>query len=211
MKQQILDALNWRYATKKFDKDRKILPSDWDTLLESLRLSPSSYGVQPWKFVIVDNLETREKLKLAAWGQEQITSADKLVVLCSLNKFDEAAINKHLENTAKTKNVKLEDLTGYKQMLLGLTKNSEPNLQSWMEKQVYIALGFLLETAALLQIDACPMEGFDKNKFNEILGLDQMGLTSVVVATLGFRSSEDVNANQAKVRYAADEVLVEVK
>lgn len=211
MNQQIINSLSWRYATKKFNKDKKISSNDWETLIESLRLSPSSYGVQPWKFVVVENWEIREKLREAAWGQEQITGAEKLVVLCRLDNFDEVAIDRHLENTAKTNKVKIEELVGYKQMLQNLLKNSQNDLQAWMEKQVYIALGFLLETAAILHVDACPMEGFSKDKFDEILGLKQMGLASVVVATVGHRSAEDVNAGMAKVRFPIEDVVVEVK
>ncbi len=211
MNQQITTALNWRYATKKFDKDRKISTENWQTLLDSLRLAPSSYGLQPWKFVVVENQEVREKLKEAAWGQEQIVSADKLVVLCRLKKLDEAVIDKHIENTASTRKTNVESLAGYKQMLLGLLGRSEFELQSWMDKQVYISLGFLLESAALLEIDACPMEGFAKEKFDEILGLSEFGVASTVVATLGYRSAEDQSATNSKVRFLEKDLVIEVK
>lgn len=211
MNQQVATALNWRYATKKFDKDRKIPLDEWESLVESLRLAPSSYGLQPWKFVVVESQEIREKLKEAAWGQEQIVSADKLVILCRLKKLDEAAIDRHIENTASTRKMNVESLAGYKQMLLGLLGRSELELQSWMDKQVYISLGFLLESAALLRIDACPMEGFAKDKFDEILGLSELGLASTVVAALGYRSPEDQSAANPKVRFLKKDLMIEVK
>ncbi|NTU46545.1 NAD(P)H-dependent oxidoreductase [Candidatus Roizmanbacteria bacterium] len=208
MNNQILSALNWRYATKQFDPTKKIDAEILQTLTEAIRLSPSSYGLQPWKFLIVTNPEIREKLKAAAWGQPQITDASHLVVFTRRTDVNEAFVNRFIESTAEIRGIQSNDLDGLKQILLGYLKNATPAyLQEWTAKQVYIPLGILLETAALLKVDACPMEGFDNKKFDEILGLHERNLSSVVLCALGYRASDDKYATLAKSRFEKEEVI----
>jgi len=212
IKTQIKEALNWRYATKLFDPTRKIVKEDIDILKESLRLSPSSFGLQPWKFLFIENKDLREKLKSASWGQKQITSASHLVVLCAKTDIDNNYIKKFIESISKIRNIPLEQLKENEEMIINFRKNAGNSfIENWTKKQVYIALGFLLETAALLQIDACPMEGFEANKFDEILDLKNKGLTSAVVCTLGYRSNNDKYAKLKKARFSPEQLIEEIK
>jgi nitroreductase len=208
----IIKKLEWRYATKEFDRVKKVSDEDMHVLLEAARLAPSSYGLQPWKFIVVENSELREKLKEAAWNQGQITDASHLVVLCRLSVLDEAHVQRYVEKTAEVRSVALEDLSGFKNMMIGDIQNrSKEGLEQWMAKQVYIALGFMLHTAAQMQIDTCPMEGFDPKRFDEILELDKMGLNSVVLCAIGYRKHSDSFAQAKKARFHKDEVVHVIK
>ncbi len=204
----IIKNLEWRYATKDFDANRKVSEEEIHVLLESARLAPSSYGLQPWKFIVVENKEIRERLKAAAWNQGQITEASHLVVLCRLNALDEAHVQRYVEKTAEVRLVSLEDLSGFKNMMMGDIKNrTKEGLETWMAKQVYIALGFMLHTAAIMKIDTCPMEGFDPKQFDDILGLEKMGLNSVVLCAIGYRKETDKTSLMKKTRFSKEEVV----
>lgn len=208
---QIIDALNWRVATKKFDAAKKIPQADLDELLESLRLAPSSYGLQPWAFYVVENPELREKMKEASYGQGQVTDASHLVVLCARTKMDETDVARYIEEIAKVRGVKVEDLKSYHDMMAGsIARHTPEALTVWNQKQVYIALGTLLTAAAAKQIDACPMEGFAPDRVDEILGLTEKGLTATVLCPLGYRAADDDYAKQKKVRFGKDEVIVRI-
>lgn len=208
----IIEALQWRYATKVFDTNKKLSEEQKSVLLESLRMSASSYGLQPWKFVVVTNPEVRMKLKEAAWGQPQITDSSELIVLCVKKNIDSALVDTWMQSIAKQRGVEVETLKGYADMINGSLAGRTPEAaKEWASRQVYIALGTLLTAAAVLEIDACPMEGFDNKKFDEILGLDAMGVESRVLAAVGFRSPEDKMANLPKARFPKEDVVVEVK
>ena len=202
--------LQWRYATKKFDSTKKIPVQEMTDLLEALRFSPSSFGLQPWKFVIVRNSGLREQLKKHAWNQSQITDADTLIVFCVLKNMDEKYIKNFTSYVAQVRGVSKESLSSHEQMMLGFlkSKNAEAVLQ-WMKNQVYIALGVFLAECASRTIDSCPMEGFDAIKFDEILGLSQEGLESVVLCTVGYRAEDDQYAKLAKVRFEKSEVFID--
>ena len=170
MKNNVIEKLNWRYATKMFDKSKKISDDDLNILIESLRLTPSSFGLQPWKFVLVKNIDLREKIKDASYGQIQMTDASDLIVLCAKETLTEDDVVKITGNNE-----------GYKNMIMGSIKNkSNDEILNWNAKQVYLALGFLLETAATMNIDACPMEGFDNTKVGDKL-IKNRGEASVKV------------------------------
>lgn len=197
MKNNVIEKLNWRYATKMFDKSKKISDDDLNILIESLRLTPSSFGLQPWKFVLVKNIDLREKIKDASYGQTQMTDASDLIVLCAKETLTEDDVVKITGNNE-----------GYKNMIMGGIKNkSNDEILNWNAKQVYLALGFLLETAAIMNIDACPMEGFDNTKVDEILGLNEKGLKSVVICPVGYRSEDDKYANNPKFRFPQSELV----
>jgi nitroreductase len=210
--EQLLGQLNWRYATKQFDPNRKISAQDWAALEEALLLTPSSGGLQPWKFIVVTDPATRARLRAAAYGQAQITEASHLVVLASKNDFNEADVDAHLKNVAKAQGVELEKLTPLRNMLVGGIVNSmdETARNAWARNQVYIALGNLLTSAAAFGIDACPMEGFDRAQFDEILGLKVEGLASAVIATFGYRAATDKHAQAPKVRFPKEQVFLQV-
>jgi nitroreductase len=206
----IVRQLNWRYATKKFDPSRKIQTPDWKTLEQALILSPSSGGLQPWKFFVVTDAAVRTKLRAAAWNQAQVTDASHLVVFAARVGFDAADVQRHIERTADVRGVTLESLEGYKNMMLGVVNRPAAQVDAWAARQPYIALGNFLSAAAMLGIDACPMEGFDPAQFNEILGLDKKGYTAVVIATAGYRADDDGYAKLAKVRYSSEDVITNV-
>ena len=202
--------LNWRYATKKFDSSKKISKQEFAELLEVLRFSPSSCGLQPWKFIIVHDSVLRQKLRPHAHNQPQVTDADTLIIFCALKTMDEKYVKNYVDLMAKVRGVTKESLIGYEQMMLALIKSKNPEaLSQWMKNQVYIALGFLLSECSHRKIDACPMEGFDHKKFDEILELPKEGLESVVLCAIGYRSVDDHYADLKKVRFNQNEVFID--
>jgi nitroreductase len=209
---QLLEQLNWRYATKQFDPNRKISTADWATLEEALTLSPSSGGLQPWKFIVVTDPAMRAKLAPASYGQPQITAASHLVVFAARNNFSEADVDAHIRHTASVRGAPVEALAPFREMLVGgiVKANDEPARNAWARNQTYIALGNLLTSAALLGIDACPMEGFDRAQYDEILGLKAKGYGSAVIATLGYRSPVDKYAEALKVRFPREQVITRI-
>jgi nitroreductase len=207
--QQLLERLNWRYATKLFDPNRKISAADWDTLEEALILSPSSGGLQPWKFIIVTDPAVRGKQLPASYGQAQITNASHLVVFASKNNLSEADVDAFIRHIGSVRGATVEALAPFREMLVGgiVKAQDEPARNAWARNQAYIALGNLLTSAALLGIDACPMEGFDRAQYDEILGLKVMGYASAVIATLGYRSPADLYASARKVRFPRERLI----
>jgi nitroreductase len=199
---QLIDALQWRYATKTFDPARKIPAETWTALENSLVLSASSFGIQPYRFIVVNDRATRERLLPHAWGQAQIVDASHLVVFAARTSVTATEINGFIARIAATRGVPVESLDGYKGMMTGmlLSEGFQPLAPHWAARQAYIALGNLLTSAALLGVDACPMEGFAPAEFDRILDLPAQGLTAAVACTLGYRSSGDKYATLAKVR-----------
>jgi nitroreductase len=210
--QQLLEQLNWRYATKQFDPTRKINAHDWAALEQALLLSPSSGGLQPWKFLVITNPEMRAKLRPASYGQAQITDASHLVVLAARNDLTEADVDAHIKNITKIQGAPGEALAPLRNMLLGgLVKSQDAaGRAAWARNQTYIALGNLLTSAAVLGIDACPMEGFDRAQYDEILGLKAQGYTASVIATLGYRAATDKYAQAPKVRFSREQVFAHI-
>jgi nitroreductase len=208
----LINQLNWRYATKQFDPQRKISAPVWATLEEALRLSPSSGGLQPWKFVVVTDPAMRARLKPASYGQAQISDASHLVVFVSKNNFSEADVDAHLKHVAEVQGVPFEALAQLRGMLVGgiVQSMDESARNAWARNQTYIALGNLLTSAALLGIDACPMEGFDRAQYDEILGLKAQGLASAVIATFGYRSAADKYAHAPKVRFQKNQLFIQI-
>lgn len=209
---QLLGQLNWRYATKQFDSQRKISPETWSALEDALVLSPSSGGLQPWAFFVVNDPAVREKLLPASYGQTQVTQASHLVVFAAKTNFDEADVDAHLERTAQLRGIPLESLAPFRAMLVGGIVNAmdQTTRQGWAARQAYIALGNLLTSAALLGIDACPMEGFVPAQYDEILGLTEKELSTAVICTLGYRAEADAYASLPKVRFPEEKVLFHI-
>lgn len=209
MKQQINEALEWRYATKAFDPSQKISESDWKTLESSLVNAPSSFGLQPWKFLVVQNQEIREKLKPVSWNQTQVTDSSHYVVFLYKEKMDEDHINKFIQRTAEIRQTPVEALAGYRDMMIdNLVKGPRSQtIDVWAQKQAYIAMGFLMETASLLKIDACPMEGIDPAAYDKILGLEGSGWKTAATVALGYRDGSDKYATAKKVRFQTEDVV----
>jgi len=208
----LLTQLNWRYATKQFDPNRKIDSQTWTALEEALVLTPSSFGLQPWKFMVITDAATREQLVPASWGQRQVADASHLVVFAIKNNLSEADIDAYLNRIVVVRGGARDSLNGYRDMMVGslLTGRDAAARRNWASNQVYIALGNFLTSAALLGVDACPMEGFEPTKYDEILGLKPQGLSTVVAAAAGYRAPSDKYAGVKKVRFPKTDVLVEV-
>lgn len=203
-----IEKLNWRYATKKFDPNMKLSEKDLDTISEILRMSASSFGLQPWKFIIISNQEVKAKLQNHSWNQKQIVDCSHLIVFCGLKKFNDHHIDRFINDTAKTRGQDLKGLDGYKQIIKDFfSKKSKDEVSSWVKNQVYLALGSLLTSCAELGIDACPMEGFIQSEYDKVLELDKHGLTSACICPVGFRAGDDEFASLAKVRYPKEQVI----
>ncbi len=204
----IIENLKWRYATKQFDPSKKITKENLETLLEGVQLSASSYGLQPYQISVVEDKETREKLKTAAWDQNQLTDASQVIVFANLKKLDEAYVDNYISNIAATRAMKVGDLKGMADMIKNSTLQMPAEKQNeWAQKQCYLALGFLLNTAAHLKIDVCPMEGFSAGDFDKILGLEEKGLHTAVIACVGYRHEEDKYQHAAKVRKSTEDLF----
>jgi nitroreductase len=203
-----IQRLNWRYATKRFDPSKKISPQDWFILEESLRLSPSSFGLQPWKFIVITNDKIKQQLKPVSWNQSQITDCSHLVVLTTLNSIDEAYISRFIQSIAVTRSTTLESLQGYKDMMIkSLLSKTKDQQQEWAQKQVYIAMGNLMTTAAVLKIDSCPLEGIEPKKYDEILNLQNGTYGTKAAVAIGYRHQEDKYQFAKKVRFSTEELF----
>lgn len=200
---------NWRYATKKFDASKKISNDDLEILKEAIRLSSSSYGLQPYKVLIVENPELRAKIQPAAWGQTQIVDASHLFIFANMTNLGEKDIDKYVNNIAETRGIPVENIAGYGDFMKSkIASLPEDVKNTWTAKQTYLALGNLLNAAAELQIDATPMEGFEPEKVNEILGLNELGLNASLIATVGYRHEEDATQHNLKVRKSKKELFI---
>ncbi|ABB57689.1 NAD(P)H-dependent oxidoreductase [Synechococcus elongatus] len=205
----LLDALNWRYAVKAFDPDRKIPAETWEVLQQALILTPSSYGLQPWKIIQVESPELRSQLREQSFNQGQVTDASHLIVFLARTSLTEAEVDRLIELTATTRSVAAEKLAGYRQMMIGdlVQGPRQAVIQYWAANQAYIALGNFLTAAALLGVDTCPLEGIIPTAYDEILQVKDSGYQTVVAAVAGYRSASDGYADLAKVRYPATELL----
>lgn len=200
---------NWRYATKKFDTTKKISKQDLETLKEAIRLSASSFGLQPYRVLIIENPELRAKLQTAAWGQSQIVDASQLIVFANITNFGETEIDVSIANTTKTRGLPADALKGYGDFMKSkIVALPEDVRNTWASKQTYLALGNLMNAASELKIDVTPMEGFEPAQVNEILGLGKLGLNATLLATIGYRHEEDATQHYAKVRKSNEELFI---
>lgn len=204
-----LQQLNWRYATKQYDTSKKLTDEQRHLIMETMRLSPSSFGLQPWKFIHVTTPELRQKLREAAWGQSQVTDAAEFFVIASKTSMDQAYVDHFLQVVADTQGKPVEEFKGLHEMISGSVQARQSMIAEWNARQVYIPVGFALAVAAEHGIDAGAMEGFDAQKFDEILGLKEQGLASRVLLGFGFRSPDDKYQHAKKVRFPAEEVFIE--
>jgi len=205
----VLEALQWRYATKKFDPAKKIPADTWTALEQALVLAPSSYGLQPWKFVVVDNPALRQKLSAASWGQTQPVDCSHYVVFAHRKNLSAADIDRYIDRIVEVRGGAKETLKGYRDIMVGNTEKARVGgtLDVWMGHQVYIALGQFMAAAALLGVDTCPMEGLEPPKYDEILGLAALGYSTLCACAAGYRSADDKYARAPKVRFAHHEVV----
>ena len=203
----LINDLNWRYATKAMNGGT-VSEEKLNAILDATNLTASSYGLQPYTIMVVSNEEVKIQLQAAAYGQVQVGSSSHVLVFCVPTKLIPDDAKTFIENIAATRGIPLEALAGYQGMITGTINGmNEVQQQAWSAKQAYIALGTALIAAAEQKVDACPMEGFDAVKFDEILGLEAKGLKSVVILPIGFRSPEDATANYKKVRKATSDMF----
>ena len=200
---QLLDSLNWRYATKTFDASKKIPVATWKALEETLILSPSSFGLQPYRFLVVTDPALRAKLQPHSWNQTQVVDASHYVVFAARTAMTEAEVDRFLDRVVEVRGIPRESLEGYRGMMYGslLSPGAESRIPHWAALQAYIALGNLMTSASLLGVDTCAIEGFAPAEYDALLGLKEQGYASVVCCALGYRSAEDKYAGLAKVRF----------
>ena len=205
--EQTLEQLKWRYATKKFDPNKKIDEATWKTLEQSLVLSPSSFGLQPWQFFVVRNPEIRQQLLAHSWGQTPVVDASHLVVFAIDKDLNDGDVDRYIQRMAEVQQVPAENLEGFAKVVKGFLSNPNFDVNEWSTKQTYIALGFFMTCAAMMKIDTLPMEGFVPAKYDEVLGLEEKGYKSVVLCPVGYRADDDKYAGKPKVRYSTEQVV----
>ncbi len=203
----LLETLTSRYATKQFDATKKVSDEDWNILSESLRLAPSSYGLQPWKFILVKNPAIRKELRTASWNQGQVEDASHFVVFTTLRNIDEAYVRKYIESIALARGTTAEALKGFEDMMIGGVVNGIADKLAWTQRQSYIAMGFLGLSAALLGIDTTMMEGLSPQEYDRILELEDTPYTTVAAVALGYRHADDAYAMAPKSRFETSEVV----
>lgn len=204
----LIKALTWRYATKKFDSGRKLDEQQLAELLDVYRLTATSFGLQAGKLLVIEDPALRAELQPHAWGQSQITEASHLLVLCHRKSLGEKDVDEYMELVARTRGSEASAVAGFGDVIKqSIGQMSAQRQETWLSRQVYIALGKLLFACALKGIDACPMEGFVPDEFNRILELDKQGLTAVALLPIGFRHAEDAYSAAAKVRKPLAELV----
>lgn len=203
------ERLQWRYATKQFDPNRSIEPEVWQALEDALVLSPSSFGLQPWKFLVVEDPVVRQQLRAASWGQSQITDSSKLVVFLGLRTVTIADIDRYLARTGEVRGLPVATFDGYRKVLVNFIEKgwAAKDLAGWNARQVYIALGQFMTAAAMLGVDTCPMEGIDMGAYDRVLGLADSPFTTLCSCTAGHRAATDKYAAVPKVRYPQEQVI----
>lgn len=206
----IIQALEWRYATKKFDATKKLSDQQIEMVKDILRLTPSSFGLQPWKFIIISDEATKKSLVEHSWGQQQVADASHVIIMCRSNVEPKDMVGHYIKDVMEKTWASSDDLAGYSNMMLWFLSNLTPDAQHiWADKQIYIALGNLMTGLATLEIDSCPMEGFLPEKYDEILGLKEKWLSSVLVLPIGYRHADDDYARKPKIRYDNEEIFSE--
>lgn len=204
-------SLEWRYATKKFDSTQMISDIDISTIKDILRLTPSSFGLQPWKFVILKNKDIQQKLVEHSWGQNQVVDASHVIVFCRKNTLDESFVQEYIDDYLATIQAPEWTLDWYKDMMNGvLSGMTSEQKEIWADKQIYIALGSLMTALSDMKIDACPMEWFLAPKYDEILGLQEKGVSSVVVLPIGYRTTDDKQGTVPKIRFKNEDLFIEM-
>jgi nitroreductase len=207
----ILDALEWRYAVKKFDDKASLTEQQILEVKNAFNLSASSYGLQPYKMIVVQNPDLKEKLVPASYGQKQISQSAALLVFAVRTDFGMDYIDQYFEDMSVKRQIPLENLEGYKNFMKGSFANkSQEEIWSWSVKQVYLTMGHMLASLAAMKIDACPMEGIDPNAYDKILDLEAKQLKTIVAMPIGVRATDDATASALKVRKDLSEIIIEL-
>lgn len=204
--------LKWRYAVKKFDPARKIPPDTWEALEQSLVLTPSSFGLQPWKFLVITDQTTKEKLVPLSWRQTQPADCSHFVVFAARTTLSERNVDDYVARVAEVRGVPPDSLAGFRKMMIGTLVPPKPGfeIKHWASLQAYIALGNFMTSAAVIDVDTCPMEGIEPAKYDELLGLSDSGFATIVACAAGYRAADDKYAAVPKVRFPAEVVVQRV-
>ncbi len=210
--ESLLSHMQWRYAVKKFDTTRHITSEHWKILEQAMALSPSSYGLQPWKFLVVQDKAVRQRLFQASMGQRKVIECSHLVVFASRTDITTEDIERWLARLAELRSIPEAELARMRKTMAGdlVTGPRHAIAADWAKRQTYLALGIFLAGAAMTGIDTCPMEGFDPKAYDDILGLSALGYATAVIATAGFRSPQDASADEPKVRFPMNDVIVTI-
>lgn len=204
----IIDSLNWRYATKVFDRTKKVSKDDLNEIIEAFRLTSSSFWLQAWKLLVIQNQDVKDSLVEHSWWQKQVSDCSDLLVFCRFEDVWDDYVDKYIDKISKTRWIALTDLDWFSNMLKWTVNSMNLNSRwEWMAKQLYIAMGNLLTVLALKKIDSCPMEWFIKDKYDEILNLKEKWLKSVLVLPIWYRSEDDKYANLKKVRFDRENIV----
>jgi nitroreductase len=205
--EHLLAALNWRYATKHFDADKKIPADVWTALEKTLVLTPTSFGLQPYKFFVVENPSKRAELFAHSWHQKQVVDASHYVVFTARTHLTEADVDKFINRAIAVRQLPADALDRYRDVIIKDVVHGGRGTHAWATHQTYIALGNLMTAAAMIGVDASPMEGLAPKEYDKILGLENSGYATVVACALGYRSVHDKYAGMAKIRFEAKEVI----
>jgi nitroreductase len=207
--EQISQQLHWRYATKKFDPTRTIPDDLWQILEQSLVLTPSSFGLQAWKFIVVRDPEMRQKFVEYSWGQKQVADASHVVVFTIKKNIDADYVDHYIARMSEVQGTPIDALQGFSDVVKGFLTQmpDQAAIDTWSAKQVYIALGQFMSCAAMLNIDTCPMEGINPSKYDEVLGLSEQGYSTMVICPAGYRATDDKSAARPKVRFPIEEMV----
>jgi len=206
----VIDALNWRYAVRQFSEE-KIDDEKLDELLSATRLSPTSYGLQPYRLIVVSDPNVRKKLLPYSMGQNKVVDSSHLIVFAAKTDIDDEMVDRYIHSVAETRGISTAELDGFAEHVKHVFSNMDAGEKhAWAHQQVHIALGTLLTTAALMKIDSCPMGGFESEGFDRVLGLDSLGLESSVICAVGVRHPNDSSALLPKVRFSHSEMVYAV-
>jgi len=206
-----IDNLKWRYAVKKFDHHKILSDNQINILKQAFNLTATSYGLQPIKLVVVKNKDIQKELVLHSWNQQQVSQASHILVICVDTKLDETDVEKYFERVKEIRNTPDEIINSFKEYLkTTISGKTTEDLLSWGKNQAYLALGNLLTVCANEKIDSCPMEGFIPEKYDEVLGLKEKNLSSVLVLPVGYRAEDDIMTQQKKVRKNIDEIVIDI-
>lgn len=206
-----IDSLKWRYAVKKFDNTKHLSDDKIETLKEAFNLTATSYGLQPSKLLIIKNKSIKKDLVAHSWNQQQVEDASHLLVICIPKKYSKDEVNNYFNLVKEIRNTPDSILNPFKDFLRDqIEKKTQEELFAWNKNQAYLTMGNLLTVCALEKIDACPMEGFVSEKYDEMLNLEDKNLTSVLVLPIGYRAEDDYMKDLKKVRKDVNEVVLEL-
>lgn len=202
-----IENLEWRYATKKFDSEKQLTQEQLETLVQAFNLTATSYGLQPCRLIVVKDQDVKNAMVEKAYGQRQVADASAVLIICTKH-VDVAYVEEYFKLVQEIRQTPDEVIKPFKDMLTGtFSKKQIEEVEQWSKNQAYIALGNLMTVCAQERIDSCPMEGFIPAAIDELIGLDQQGLKSVLLLPVGYRSSDDMFAGFKKVRRPQQEMV----